>query len=93
MKKSGYKVIKRNFTTPFGEADIVAEKDGTTVFIEVKTRTNDSFGEPKDAVGFKKRAKYVRIAEYYMNEYGAENVAFAVAEVSGKNITLIENAF
>ena len=93
LKKSGYKRIKRNFVTPFGEADAIAEKDGVTVFIEVKTRTNGNFGEPKDAVDAKKKAKYIKIAEYYMNRYGAENVSFAVAEVADGQVTLIENAF
>ena len=93
LKKSGYKSIKRNFVTPFGEADVVAEKDGATVFIEVKTRSGVSFGEPKDAVNAKKREKYYRIAEYYANRYGAEKISFAVAEVVGEEVNLIENAF
>ena len=38
LKKRGYRILKRNFRTPFGEADIV-EKDGETiVFCEVKAR-------------------------------------------------------
>ena len=50
MKKLGYKLIKSNFKTPFGEADAIFTKDGTTVFTEVKTRTNRLYGDPKDAV-------------------------------------------
>jgi len=93
IKKSGYKLIKRNYRTPFGEADIVAEKDGETVFIEVKTRSNYNFGEPKDAVGYKKQEKYRKIASYYMTKVGEIPISFAVAEVVGDEVNLIERAF
>ena len=65
MKKAGYRLVKRNFYTPFGEADLIMIKDGVTVFVEVKTRSNDLFGEPKDAVGYRKQEKYKKIANYY----------------------------
>ena len=93
IKKSGYKLIKRNFTTPVGEADLIAEKDGEIVFIEVKTRSNVLYGEPKDAVDKGKREKYRRIAEYYMMKYGECAVSFAVAEVYDGQVNLIERAF
>ena len=93
IKKCGYKTVKRNFTTPFGEADIVAEKGGETVFIEVKTRSNDVYGEPKDAVDFKKREKYRKIAEYYISVNGETAVSFAVVEVTPDGVNLIERAF
>ena len=40
------------------------KKDGSTFFIEVKTRSGRMFGDPKDAVDRNKREKYGRIAEY-----------------------------
>ncbi len=93
IKKCGYKLIKRNFITPFGEADIVATKDGEVVFIEVKTRTNENYGEPKDAVDYKKREKYKKIAEYYISANGEAAISFAVAEVTSGGVNLIERAF
>ena len=93
IKKLGYKVVKRNFVTPYGEADIVAEKDGETVFIEVKTRSGNLFGEPKEAVDHKKQEKYRKIASYYMLKNGELPVSFAVAEVMDGKVNLIERAF
>lgn len=93
MKKQGYKLIKANFMTPFGEADAVMSKGGVTYFIEVKTRSGLSYGEPKDSVGYKKQEKYRKIAEYYMLKYGETEIDFVVAEVMGKDINLIFNAF
>ncbi len=93
LKKSGYRLVKRNYTTPFGEADIIAIKGGVTVFVEVKTRTNNTFGEPKEAVGYQKQEKYRKIANYYMQRYGETEIGFAVAEVMDKKVNLITDAF
>ena len=93
MKKAGYKLVKRNFSTPFGEADIVMEKDGITVFVEVKARSSDLFGEPKDAVGYRKQEKYKKIAQYYKLKHGEMPITFAVVEVTEEGINLIEDAF
>ena len=93
MKKAGYKLVKRNFTTPFGEADAIMSKGENIVFIEVKTRSNSIFGEPKDSVGYRKQEKYKKIAQYYKLRRGEMPVSFAVVEVIGDSVNLIENAF
>ncbi len=46
----GYKILQKNYHTPFTEFDLVCQKDNLTVFVEVKTRTNLSFGRPEEAV-------------------------------------------
>ncbi len=93
MKKMGYKLVKRNFTTPFGEADAIMRKGEVTVFLEVKTRSGDLFGEPKDSVGYKKQEKYRKIAEYYLLKHGETTVSFAVAEVTSEGVNVIFDAF
>ena len=95
LKKLGYKIIKRNYRTPFGEADLIAEDKDETVFVEVKTRTNDFYGNPKDAVGVDKKRRYYQIAKFYSLEIGEEpNARFDVAEVDEQGeINYIKNAF
>ena len=94
LKKRGCKILKRNYTTPFGEADIVFQDGEDTVFAEVKTRTNDSFSTPAAAVGVKKQKRYVDIARYYFTRTGQEeNVRFDVIEVSESGINWLKNAF
>ena len=63
LKARGLKILKTNYVTPFGEADIIAEDKalGEIAFIEVKTRSSDSYGTPAEAVGTKKREKYRKI--------------------------------
>ncbi len=95
LKKRGMKILQRNFTTPFGEADIIAKAQDEIVFVEVKTRTSDSFGLPRDAVGAEKQRRYYKIAQFYGKTVGEEpNARFDVAEVYGDGtIEYFENAF
>ena len=82
LKKMGMKIVKRNYRTPFGEADLVAEIGDETVFVEVKTRASESFGAPAEAVTKSKRERYRKIALFYGKQTGVEpNARFDVAEV------------
>lgn len=54
LKKHGYKILSRNYGCRGGEIDIVCFRFGVLVFVEVKARSNDSFGLPSDAVGIEK---------------------------------------
>lgn len=49
------KVIGQNIRTSYGEIDILGQKDGIIIFFEVKTRRTEEFGNPEDAVNYKKR--------------------------------------
>jgi putative endonuclease len=82
LKNLGMKILKRNYRTPYGEADIVAEFQGETVFVEVKTRENERFGAPSEAVTKSKQERYRKIALFYGKRLGKEpNARFDVAEV------------
>ena len=50
LRKKGYKILERNFYTKFGEIDIVCQKKDVVIFVEVKTKTSDEFGEPWEMV-------------------------------------------
>ncbi|MBI2028582.1 MAG: YraN family protein [Candidatus Levybacteria bacterium] len=70
LKKLGYKIVERNFRKGYGEIDIIAieetEKDGKIlVFIEVKTRTSDSYGTPLEAITYWKLKEIVKTAQFY----------------------------
>jgi len=69
LKRHGYKIIDRNFRSRrWGEIDIVATKDDTLVFVEVKARVGTKYGQPVEAVTpFKLRA-LKRAGQYYKLE-------------------------
>lgn len=68
--KEGFKIICRNFRSFLGEIDIVAEKDGLLIFVEVKTRKSMNYGLPLEAIGVKKQDRIKRIAEVFIKERG-----------------------
>ena len=72
LKSEGYKILSKNFRTPVGEIDIIAQDGETVVFIEVKARTNDSFGYPFESVHKKKRKKLRDLALLYLKKQGKE---------------------
>lgn len=94
LKKQGYKILKKNFKTPFGEVDIIARKDETVAFIEIKTRSSDKFGQPNEAVDKTRRQRYIRSAEYYFSTRDADvTIRFDIVEVLNGEINHIINAF
>lgn len=66
LKQKGCRIISRNFKTPMGEIDIIAQDGKTLVFVEVKTRTDNSFGRPFEAVNRRKREKLRKVALCYL---------------------------
>jgi len=65
LRKKGYKLVARNVRSKFGEIDIVAIKDSTLVFVEVKTRWSRKFGTPSEAVTPQKLRRIKKAAEYF----------------------------
>ncbi|WP_187262184.1 YraN family protein [Pontibacter beigongshangensis] len=68
LAEKGYQIRCRNFRHKRAEVDIIAQKDDVLVFVEVKTRTSDSFGYPEEAVSPKKEALLIAAAEEYIHQ-------------------------
>lgn len=64
----GYRIIDRNFRTPYGEIDIIAFFGDVTIFVEVKTRSSRVFGYPEDALTKRKLKHMLASAEFYAAE-------------------------
>ncbi|MDR7435121.1 MAG: YraN family protein [Armatimonadota bacterium] len=66
LRRRGYKILCRNFRCALGELDIVAREGATVIFVEVKSRSTEEFGDPLEAVGRGKQRKLARLAQYYL---------------------------
>jgi putative endonuclease len=64
-----YEILERNYRTEHGEVDLIAQKGKTIVFVEVKTRSSDSFGFPEEAVTEIKQAHMIAAATNYLAEH------------------------
>ncbi len=102
LKKSGYRILLTNYRCRIGEIDIIAENEGVLCFVEVKTRTSDSYGIPELAVDKRKQAKIIKTAEFFLTtlkdgferEIRFDVLAVNFSQVDGKYKTgLIKNAF
>ena len=68
LKKHGYKILERNYSAKFGEVDLIAKKEKTVIFVEVKTRKDALQSDlyPERNVDWRKQRKLIRTAEYYL---------------------------
>jgi putative endonuclease len=75
LKKKGFSIIEKNYRTAFGEIDIIAQDRDVIVFVEVKTRSDITFGHPFEAVNPKKREKIRKVALCFMKSRKKESPA------------------
>lgn len=86
LRKNRYKIIKKNYTAVGAEIDIIAEKDGVTAFIEVKTRNVKYLGykeaRPASSVTPEKQRKIIKAASYYQSHNNIKTrLRFDIIEV------------
>lgn len=92
LKKKKYKIISRNFRKKVGEIDLIAENRDYLVFVEVKTRHENSMTSGADAVDRKKQLRIIKTASVYLSENETEKFCrFDVCEVyvNADNLKLI----
>ena len=66
-----YTILARNYRTPFGEVDLIAQKDGVLVYVEVKYRSSNDYGDPLEAVDRRKQRQICKVANYHYAGYAA----------------------
>lgn len=100
LRKNGYRILERNYTSRFGEIDIIARKLDTISFVEVKARTNTDFGAPSIFVTPQKQTKIKKTALFFVSEvkFNDLNYRFDVISIVKKEngcfeIEFIEGAF
>lgn len=88
-----YRIVARNYKAACGEVDIIAQDRGTLVFVEVKARVSRTFGQPFEAVDWRKQERLRRIALLYLKKIGQElPVRFDVISINaGTGEMLIEH--
>jgi len=66
LRRQLYDILERNFRHQHAEIDLIATKDNVLVFVEVKTRSNTSHGDPEVFVSWTKVRLLKRAAEQYI---------------------------
>ena len=84
LENKGWKIERRNYRIRGGEIDIIASKDDTVAFVEVKSRKFGSIDEAIEAIDRRKQSLVIRAAGRYLNEFpaGDKSVRFDAAAVT-----------
>jgi len=82
LNKKGYQILQQNFYCHWGEIDIIAKKDNTITFFEVKTRIGESKGKPYDSVNAAKLTKLHRAIQYFLLQNNYKNYKLSLDVIS-----------
>jgi putative endonuclease len=101
LRKSNYKILFRNFRAHSGgEVDLVCRdrRAKVLVFVEVKTRTTDLFGDPHEAVTLRQQDSIIRAAKEWLRLLDDQEIPyrFDIVEIimePQREVRLIRNAF
>jgi putative endonuclease len=97
LQGKGFEIVARNYRYKHAEIDLIARQENLLVFVEVKTRSSSSFGEPEAFVDKRKAAKIFEGAEQYMYENNWHgNIRFDIVSVKMEmkvEIVHFEDAF
>jgi len=69
LDAKGYRILATKFRVREGEVDIVAEQDGTVVFVEVKTRRGDEMGSAVEALGARQAQRLRVVADAFCQQH------------------------
>lgn len=100
LKRNGCRILKRNYSSRFGEIDIIARKFDTISFVEVKARAGVDFGSPSVFVTPQKQTKIKKTALFFITRekatglnYRFDVISMVKNEKGSFEIEFLEGAF
>lgn len=102
LRDKGYDLLGSNYRSRFGEIDIIAADDTYIVFVEVKSRAQNAYYAPREAVTAAKQQRIIKTALLYLAEHTeSRQPRFDVIEIvteAGRPMSVIslehlENAY
>jgi putative endonuclease len=70
LEMEGYRILSRNARLGRLEVDLIAVRDETVAFVEVRTRTGRTYGRPEETVRGRKRRNILRAAAGLISRLG-----------------------
>jgi putative endonuclease len=100
LRARGWCILARRFRSGHRDVDLIARRERVVAFVEVKTRRGLDFGDPAEAVGWRKRRELTRSAQVWIDRCGEPGavyrfdvVAVHVAPRCAVRIRHVEDAF
>jgi putative endonuclease len=76
LRRRGWRVLQRRFRSGHRDIDLVIEQAGVVAFVEVKARQGDRFGDPVEAVNWRKQRELGRSARVWIARHGRSPEAY-----------------
>lgn len=99
LESLGYAIVAANYRSKAGEIDLVTERDGVIVFVEVRARSGPSMGLPEESITPKKRRRVIITAQKYLQEHRAQDRQWRIDLIAVEfdrgrppRVRIIENA-
>lgn len=96
LQQRGLKLIAKNFRCKSGEIDLIMQEGQTLVFVEVRLRSNQRFGDAGSSIDANKQRKLIRTAEHYLQLHGNRACRFDAVlldKLGSAHVEWIQNAF
>lgn len=99
LEKKGYQILHKGWRYKHLEVDVIIKDGAILVFVEVKTRSKDTYGMPYEAVDWKKQRKLDRAANIYISKTKHEGdirfdiISILATEIDNPEIIHIKDAF
>ncbi len=99
LRARGWRVLARRFRSGRRDLDLVVARDGVVAFVEVKARRGTAFGDPVQAVHWRKQRELARSALVWLDRHGRPDlpcrfdVIGVLVEGSRVRVRHVENAF
>ena len=82
LRKKGFEIVARNYRFKRCEIDLIARRDNWTIFVEVKTRSSLSYGQPEEFVSAQQaRRIFEAAAEYIFSTNWHGHIRFDIVSV------------
>jgi len=94
LKQMGFRIMEKNFSTKFGEIDLVCIDDDALVFVEVKYRESDKYGRAVEFVTPSKLRKIKKAAWGYIKKNAChlpDNYRIDVVAIDGEEVSYFRN--
>lgn len=95
----GWRVVAHRFRSGHRDVDLVVRREDEVAFVEVKTRRSGGYGDPADAVGWRKRRELTRSAQVWADRFGSPGLSYrfdvvaVLVTAGGVRVRHLENAF
>lgn len=92
--EQGIEIIERNYRISQGEIDLIGQDSQHIIFVEVKYRKDDLYGQPWEAVSKVKQKKICNVArQFCYTRKITKQIRYDVISICGEEIYWFQNAF